>query len=64
MELFFHFYLLKSLGKLFGVENRIITENSKEAITLLKTPLNANLSVIDELKNKSMNFLKKNLDLI
>ena len=55
---------LKSLGKLFGVENRIITENSKEAITLLKTPLNANLSVIDELKNKSMNFLKKNLDLI
>jgi len=50
---------LKSLGKLFGVENRIFTEYDRPDIKLLTTPLNIDYSLINNLRNKSLNFIKK-----
>jgi len=50
---------LKSLGKLFGVENRIFTEYDRPDINLLTTPLNIDYSLINNLRNKSLNFIKK-----
>ena len=51
----------KSLGKLLGVENRIVSY-PRPNISLLTTPLNINYSLIEELRVKSINFIKKNLD--
>ena len=53
---------LKSLGKLLGIENRIFYYNQTYNISLLTTPLNVNYSLIEELRVKSINFIKKNLD--
>ena len=50
----------KSLGKLLGVENRIVSY-PRPNISLLTTPLNINYSLIEELRIKSINFLKRNL---
>jgi len=50
---------LKSLGKLFGVENRIFTEYDRPDINLLTTPLNIDYSLINNLRNRSLNFIKK-----
>ena len=50
---------LKSLGKLFGVENRIFTEYDTPDINLLTTPLNIDFSSINNLRKKSLNFIKK-----
>jgi polysaccharide pyruvyl transferase WcaK-like protein len=52
----------KSLGKLLGIENRIIYYNKRYNISLLTTPLNINYSLIDELRIKSINFIKKNIN--
>lgn len=54
-----------SLIKTFNLSNRIIFPNKfKEVdITLLKTPLNINQSLLNNLKIKSINFLKKNLNI-
>ena len=55
-----------SLIKTFNLSNRIIfPKKFKEVnITLLKTPLNINQSLINNLKRKSINFLKKNLNIL
>ena len=50
---------LKSLGKLFGVEDRIFTENEIPDINLLTTPLNINYSLLNNLRKKSLNFIKE-----
>ena len=52
---------LYSLKHLFKLENRIIEYNEKPDINLLKIPLNISDSLMKLLKNKSINFLKKNL---
>jgi len=51
----------KSLGKLLDIENRIIYYNNISNINLLSSPLNVNYSLIEELKIRSINYLKKNL---
>ena len=55
----------ESLGSIFDLKNRF---NSYEVFgsnfTLLKKPLKLNTSLIRSLKIKSINFIKKNLDLI
>jgi len=55
---------LNSLGKLLSVENRFFTKNEKPDVNLLTTPLNVNYSIIKELRNKSINFIKKSLGLL
>ena len=52
---------LVSLGKLFGLENRIINNNEIPDYKLLKIPLNINYTLINILKRNSINFIKKNL---
>ena len=54
-----------SLIKTFNLSNRIIFPKkfNKVNINLLKTPLNINQSLLNYLKNNSINFLKKNLNL-
>ena len=52
---------LKSLGNLFGVGNRIISDNQKINTSLLKTSLIYNYSFFKRLKVNSINFIKKNL---
>ena len=55
---------LKSLGHLLGVGNRIISNNQQPKIRLLTTPLIYNNSILEKLKVNSINFIKKNLDII
>lgn len=50
---------LKSLGKLFGVENRIFTKYDTPNINLLTNSLNINYTLLEDLRNKSFNFIKK-----
>ena len=52
-----------TLKNIFNIKNRIISTKSdiSEKYNLLKTKLNINISFVDQLKNKSINFLKKNL---
>ena len=52
---------LKSLGDLFGVRNRIISNEQKPEIKLLKMPLYINMQVLKKMKIKSIKFLKKYL---
>ena len=51
----------KSLGKLLQIENRIVSYKQRPNINLLTTPLNINYNLIEELRIKSINFIKKNL---
>ena len=54
-----------SLKNTFNLNNRIINQTNSEAnISLLIEPLNINQTKLNELKNISINFLKKNLGLI
>ena len=56
---------LQSLGEVFDLRKRIIFSYDKEPDTsLLTMPLNLNQSLIESLRTKSINFIKKNLDLI
>ena len=50
-----------SLKEIFNLSNRIIDFNSTLDYRLLEVPLNINQSLINSLKKKSINFLKKNL---
>ena len=52
---------LISLRDEFKIKNRIYEYNQIPDINLLKKPLNINHSLINSLKNKSINYLKKNL---
>ena len=54
-----------SLIKTFNLSQRIVDQENFEKvnINLLKVPLNINQSLLNYLKNKSINFLKKNLNL-
>ena len=55
----------QSLGNVFDLKNRLISYNVVTPdISLLTTPLNLNMTLIKTLKIKSINFIKKNLDLI
>jgi hypothetical protein len=53
-----------SLIKIFNLSQRIVEQKNfkKININLLKTPLNLNQSLLNYLKKKSINFLKKNLN--
>ena len=53
----------KSLGQLFNITNRLKVYGEDADVTLLNRSLNINYSLIDELRVKSLNFLKKNLDI-
>ena len=53
---------LNSLGNLLGVSNRIFANITIPDIKLLTTPLKVNNKLIKRLKNKSINFIKKNLE--
>ena len=55
---------LTSLGKILSIENRFFSSGEKPDVNLLKTPLNINYSIIKELRNKSINFIKKSLGLL
>ena len=50
-----------SLIEMFGLGDRIIDRNSKPDYKLFDIPLNINKSLLNSLKTKSINFLKKNL---
>ena len=52
---------INSLGKLLSFENRFFANDEKPDVNLLITPLNVNYSIIKELRNKSINFIKKSL---
>ena len=55
----------KSLEKTFDLKNRIISDNEKDPdVSLLTIPLKINKTLIKYLRTKSINFIKKNLDLI
>ena len=55
----------ESLGNLFELKNRFASYNEiNPDVSLLTIPLNLNISLIESLKRKSINFIKKNLDLI
>ena len=54
---------LNSLGSLLGVRNRIFTNNIIPDIKLLITPLKVDISLIENLRTKSINFIKKNLEI-
>ncbi len=55
---------LKSLGNLLGVKNRIISNYENPEISLLVKPLYINYTLLESLKIHSINFIKKNLDII
>ena len=55
---------LNSLKKTFNVENRIFEYNQTPDVNLLTTPLNINHKLMNSLKIKSINYLKKNLGII
>lgn len=52
---------LISLKNAFNIQNRIFEYNQFPDISLLKTPLNINYTLINLLKNQSIAYLKKNL---
>ena len=52
---------LISLGNLLGLKNRVFKYNDTPDFNLLTTPLNINYTLINSLKTKSINFIKKNL---
>lgn len=52
-----------SLKKILNLENRIVNDNIVPNISLLTTPLKINNNILNSLKDKSINFLKKNLHL-
>ena len=55
----------QSLQNLFHLQNRIFSYNDIDPdANLLKKPLNLNISLIEDLKRKSIHFIKKNLGLI
>ena len=55
----------QSLGNSFDLINRIVSyDDTDPDVSLLKIPLNLNISLIEDLKKKSIHFIKKNLDLI
>ena len=53
---------LISLGNLFGFSNRIFDFNQNPNIRLLITPLKINYFVFHNLRKKSINYIKKNLN--
>ena len=53
-----------SLKEIFKIEDRIFEYFQMPNISLLTTPLNINHTFINLLKNKSINYLKKNLGII
>ena len=54
---------LISLKETFRIKNRIFEYNQTPDINLLTIPLNINYTLIDNLREKSINYLKKNLGL-
>ena len=54
---------LISLGKLFGLNNRIINYNQTANAKLLIMPLRINYTIMDNLRKESINFIKNNLNL-
>ena len=52
-----------SLGNVFSLKNRILSYNAPD-VNLLTIPLNINISLIETLRAKSINYIKKNLDLL
>ena len=52
---------LMSLKSAFNIKNRIFEYDQFPDINLLKTPLNINYTLINLLKNQSIEYLKKNL---
>ena len=54
---------LISLKETFNLNNRIVEYNKNPDVRLLTTPLNINYTLINLLKNKSIKFIKKNLNI-
>ena len=52
----------KTIKKIFNLDNRILNINDSAEISLLETPLKINKRLLNSLKRKSINFLKKNLN--
>ena len=55
---------LLSLGNLLGLKNRVFEYDEIPDFNLLTTPLNINNTLINSLKTKSINFIKKNLGIL
>jgi polysaccharide pyruvyl transferase WcaK-like protein len=55
---------LYTLKNIFNFKNRIIEYNEHPDINLLKTPLNINETFMELMKNQSINYLKKNLEIL
>ena len=53
-----------SLGKLLSTENRFFNLKDNHDIILLTTPLNINYSLLKELRNKSIHFIKKSIGIL
>ena len=51
----------KSLGNLFDIKDRLIENDKAPNYFQLIKPLNINYKLLNELKMKSINFIKKNL---
>ena len=53
-----------SLGNLFGINDRLFERAQPPNYSLLMQPLNINYTILNELRTKSINFLKTNLEKI
>ena len=62
MELFFLLYLINSLANLFGIHERFYENNQRIDFEQLRKPLNLNNNLLNQLKLKSIKFLKNNLE--
>ena len=54
---------LNSLANLLRIKNRIICNNKIPETKLLIKPLNINIEILNKMKIKSINFIKKNLSI-
>ena len=52
-----------TLKNVYGLQNRIISVNNPPKLSLLTEPFDVNMKIIDDLREKSIDFLKKNLEI-
>jgi hypothetical protein len=50
-----------TLKEVYGLKKRIVSENNKPNISLLTGPFDVNMKIFDDLRNKSIDYLKVNL---
>ena len=52
-----------TLKYVYGLKKRIVSENNPPKISLLTGPFNVDMKIFDDLRSKSIDYLKKNLEI-